>query len=73
MPRFCVQAILEAWVADLNGQPQQQAELEEHKRMAKAQMQGVEQLLIRVAALARNQHADAPPATTQAAKRTRGH
>jgi hypothetical protein len=67
-----LQAILEAWVADLNGQPQQRAELEEHMKVAEAQMQGVEQLLFRVAALARNQQPDAPAVTTQAAKRTRG-
>lgn len=59
-------------MADLSGQPQQQAELEEHVKMAEAQMQGVEQLLFRVAALARNQQPDVPAVGAQAAKRARG-
>jgi hypothetical protein len=66
-----LQAILEAWVTDLNGTQQQQAELEEHQKLADAQMQGVEQLLFRVAGLARNQQPEAPAAATPAAKCTR--
>jgi hypothetical protein len=50
-----VQAILEAWDADLHSQEQQAAELAEHKRVAEAYKHDAQELLFRVAQLAREQ------------------
>lgn len=46
---------MQAWVADVNGQAQQPASLQEHQKLVDAQRQGVEQLLFRVAEMVREQ------------------
>lgn len=56
------QAILEAWDADLHSQEQQEAELAEHRRVAEAYKHDAQELLFRVAQLARDQQK--PPAAT---------
>jgi len=54
-PQPHMQAIMEAWVADTNNQQQHQEEIQRHQALVDAKASSVQQLLINVAQLARQQ------------------
>ena len=56
----CVQAILAAWTSDIEGQGQQDAELEAQRKTVESQQQGLESLLFAIAREASAAAAAAP-------------